>query len=103
MASIVGTENGRVFMRGNDGQLFELVYQSQDGWLTRRIRKLNKSASDFAVFIPAIFNWAGNDPVRMIELDHERNLLYTVTKKNHIEVFFIDVVDFFGRRWESVY
>ncbi len=27
MSSIVGTKKGRIFMRGNDGQLFELVYQ----------------------------------------------------------------------------
>ena len=27
MSSIVGTKTGRIFMRGNDGQLFELLYQ----------------------------------------------------------------------------
>jgi nuclear pore complex protein Nup155 len=27
MSSIVGTEYGRIFMRGNDGHLFELLYQ----------------------------------------------------------------------------
>jgi nuclear pore complex protein Nup155 len=86
MSSIIGTTKGRIFMRGNDGQLYELVYQAQDGWLTRKIRKLNKSASSIAVFIPSIFNWAGSDPIRMLALDDVRNLLYSVTKKNHIEL-----------------
>jgi nuclear pore complex protein Nup155 len=86
MSSIVATPKGRIFMRGNDGQLFELVYQAQDGWLTRKIRKLNKSASSIAVFIPSIFNWAGSDPIRMIVLDNDRNLLYSVSKKNSIEL-----------------
>ena len=27
MSSIIGTSKGRIFMRGNDGQLFELLYQ----------------------------------------------------------------------------
>ncbi len=30
MSSIVGTKTGRIFMRGNDGQLFELLYQVFD-------------------------------------------------------------------------
>ena len=86
MSSVIGTDSGRIFMRGNDGQLFELIYQAQDGWLTRRVRKINKSASSIAVFIPSIFNWAGNDPIKLINYDRERNILYTVTKKNQIEV-----------------
>ena len=27
MTSIVGTDNGRIFMCGNDGHLYELIYQ----------------------------------------------------------------------------
>ncbi|KAJ3262349.1 hypothetical protein HK103_002790 [Boothiomyces macroporosus] len=96
MSSIIGTDQGRIFMRGNDGQLFELVYQGDDGWLTRKIRKLNKSGSSLAVFIPSIFNWAGSgkkklmlDPIKLIAFDNDRNALYTVTKNNYIELIYL--------------
>jgi nuclear pore complex protein Nup155 len=75
-------------MRGNDGQLYELLYQAQDGWLTRKMRKISKSASSYASFI-SILNWAGNDPIRKLSLDDARNMLYTVTKKNHIELYYL--------------
>ncbi|KAJ3276818.1 hypothetical protein HDV01_002872 [Terramyces sp. JEL0728] len=89
MCSIIGTDQGRIFMRGNDGQLFELVYQGEDGWLSRKISMINHSGGRFAVFIPSIFNWAGSDPIKLIALDNARNTLYTVTKNNYIELVYL--------------
>ncbi|KAJ3356583.1 hypothetical protein HDU91_005527, partial [Kappamyces sp. JEL0680] len=88
MSSIVGTRHGRIFMRGNDGHLFELLYQAQDGWFTRKVRKVDKSRSSVSVFMPSVFHYImGGDPIKMIQLDDERNILYTVTKRNHVELF----------------
>ena len=55
-------------------------------WFTRKVRKLNKSGSSLSVFLPSMFNWSGLDPIKMITLDDERNILYTVSKNNQIEV-----------------
>ena len=85
MSNIVGTSKGRIFMRGNDGSLYELVYQAQDGWFTRKVYKSNKTTSKMNFLLP--FNIWSSDPIRSITLDNDRNLLYTVSKRNEIEVF----------------
>ena len=85
MSSIVGTSEGRIFMRGNDGNLYELIYQAQDGWFRRKIYKENKSLSKMNILLP--FNLWSGDPIHSITLDNERKLLYTVSKTNQIEVF----------------
>jgi nuclear pore complex protein Nup155 len=43
MLKIVGTSTGRIFLGGNDGSLNEVQYQAEDGWFTRKCRKLNYS------------------------------------------------------------
>jgi nuclear pore complex protein Nup155 len=56
MLSISSTRNGRVFMAGGDGSLYEFVYQSEDGWFNRKCRLVNHS-STISKFTPSFFNF----------------------------------------------
>jgi nuclear pore complex protein Nup155 len=55
---VVGTDEGRVFMLGSDNNVHELAYQAEEGWFSRKIRKLNHSASALTqVIVPPFLKW----------------------------------------------
>ena len=56
--SIVGTNNGRIFMAGKDGCLYELAYQADDGWFSRKCRKINHSKSTLSFLVPSFLNFS---------------------------------------------
>jgi nuclear pore complex protein Nup155 len=47
MSKIKGTKEGRIFLCGEDGNLYELVYEKEDTWLNKKIRKINHSQKYF--------------------------------------------------------
>ena len=58
MISVQGTNSGRIFMVGNDGNLYHLEYQTDEGWFTRKMRKTNLSAGPVTRFIvPPFLKW----------------------------------------------
>ena len=55
MTSVVGTSSGRIFMSGaQDGNLYEIVYQSKEGWFSRKCSLINHSAGGMGSFLPSI-------------------------------------------------
>lgn len=56
MSVIRGTANGRIFLGGRDGCLYEVVYQAENGWFTRKCKKVNHSSSALSFFIPSFLN-----------------------------------------------
>ena len=56
--SIVGTHNGRIFMAGKDSCLYELAYQADDGWFSRKCRKINHSKSTLSFLVPSFLNFS---------------------------------------------
>lgn len=86
MTQIEGTSAGRIFMRGSNGQLYELVYQAQDGWLTRKIRKVNLSTSSLSLLVPEFLRWRPEDYVSKFVIDDDRHVLYILTNDNQIQV-----------------
>lgn len=89
MIAICGTSNGRIFMCGRDGCVYELVYQSQDGWFTRKCRKLNHSSSKLHALLPSFVFGGGDDPIVDVISDNTRtpNLLITLSRSSEIQVF----------------
>ncbi|XP_013406007.1 nuclear pore complex protein Nup155 [Lingula anatina] len=87
--SISGTESGRIFMTGKDGCLYELAYQAEDGWFSRRCRKINHSTSSLSFLVPSFlnFSFAEDDPLIQISIDESRHILYTRSEKGTIQVF----------------
>ncbi|KAJ2157947.1 hypothetical protein GGF46_004135 [Coemansia sp. RSA 552] len=89
MTSIVGTESGRIFMSGNDGGLYEFVYQSEDGWLTRKARKVNLTSTIATYFIPTFLTSRHDTPALSMAVDSERRLLYVVLQDASIKMYWL--------------
>ncbi|KAJ1341759.1 hypothetical protein BSLG_003654 [Batrachochytrium salamandrivorans] len=87
MTSIVGTDTGRIFMRGNNGQLYELEYESQDGWLVRKIRKINRTSSGIISFIPTFLLLRSENAVKFVTVDNSLGALYIISPKNDISIY----------------
>lgn len=91
MLKVVGTNNGRVFMTGRDGSLNELLYQPEEGWFSRKCRKLNHTASKFTTFIPSFLRFQTEESLENIEVDGHRNILYTISASNALTVYDLGV------------
>ena len=53
MSSVVGTNDGRIFMCGDeDGNLYEFFYQEKEVWFGKRVHLINHSVSGVANFLP---------------------------------------------------
>ena len=51
---VVGLDDGRIFMSGQDGAVYELHYQEKDGWFGKRIQLINHSIGGVQSFLPLI-------------------------------------------------
>ncbi|CAB3242107.1 unnamed protein product [Arctia plantaginis] len=89
MMCVKSTANGRIFMGGKDGCLYEITYQAQLGWFGKHCRKVNHSTSTLSFLVPTFLSAAlyDEDPIVKIEVDNSRHILYTLTEKGCIEVF----------------
>ncbi|XP_060081127.1 nuclear pore complex protein Nup155-like [Ylistrum balloti] len=87
--NIIGSDNGRIFMAGKDGCLYELAYQADDGWFSRKCRKINHSTSTLSFLIPSFlnFSFSEDDPLVQLSLDQSRHILYARSEKGTIQVF----------------
>ncbi|KAK9723027.1 hypothetical protein K7432_002235 [Basidiobolus ranarum] len=92
MTSIIGTENARIFMCGSDGNLYELTYQAEEGWFTKKCYLINHTSSPYSslipTFVPTIFR-SPEDPIVFMALDGMRNILYALTRQSNIEVIYL--------------
>lgn len=51
---IKGTEDGRIFLGGSDGSLYEITYQADGGWFGSKCWKTNHSTAAFSFLVPKI-------------------------------------------------
>uniref|UniRef100_A0A669PJP2 Nuclear pore complex protein Nup155 n=1 Tax=Phasianus colchicus TaxID=9054 RepID=A0A669PJP2_PHACC len=89
ISSITSTDNGRIFLAGKDGCLYEVAYQAEAGWFSQRCRKINHSKSTLSFLIPSLlqFTFSEDDPVVQIAIDNSRNILYTRSEKGVLQVY----------------
>uniref|UniRef100_A0A2P2HZZ0 Nuclear pore complex protein Nup155-like n=1 Tax=Hirondellea gigas TaxID=1518452 RepID=A0A2P2HZZ0_9CRUS len=87
LMTVKGTMDGRLFMGAKDGDLWELSYQAEDGWFSRKCQKVNHSKSTLASFLPSFLTLAEEDSVVQIEVDESRHILYTLSEQGSISVF----------------
>lgn len=76
MTSIVSSDNGRIFMAGGDGNLYELVYGTSDGWFNRRCRKVC-IAGQLGRLVPRVLRFGTPDSLKQVLVDDSRHILYT--------------------------
>ncbi|XP_053153166.1 nuclear pore complex protein Nup155 [Hemicordylus capensis] len=89
LLTITSTENGRIFLAGKDGCLYEVAYQAEAGWFSQRCRKINHSKSTLSFLVPSLFQFtfSEDDPIVQIAIDNSRNILYTRSEKGVIQVY----------------
>jgi nuclear pore complex protein Nup155 len=86
---IEATRDGRIFIAGTDGHLWEIVYQAEEGWFTSRTRKICQTAGFGELILP---NMWGNtvETIEQIAIDDSRKLVYTLGSKGTIKTFFLN-------------
>ncbi|KAJ2746719.1 hypothetical protein GGI20_001140 [Coemansia sp. BCRC 34301] len=89
MTSICGTADGRVFMSGNDGALYEFAYQAEDGWLTKRAKKVNLTATIASYFMPTFLGLRRDTAALSMVVDDERRLAYVLLQDASVKVFWL--------------
>ncbi|KAI8323592.1 nucleoporin-domain-containing protein, partial [Martensiomyces pterosporus] len=89
MTSIAGTRDGRVFMSGNDGGLYEFVYQSEDGWLSKKARKVNLTSTIASYFVPTFLTTRRDTPALSMAVDDDRRLLYVLLQDSSVKVYWL--------------
>ncbi|KAI8328234.1 Nup133 N terminal like-domain-containing protein [Chlamydoabsidia padenii] len=82
--SIMGTNIGRVFMTGSDGNVWELVYKSDEGWFTSQCYKMNHTGDRMKLFFGGI-----HDPCVSIALSNDGHVLYQLTQRSTIKVSYL--------------
>ena len=58
MVDIESTPTGRLFLAGRDGCLYEIAYQAEDGWFSRKCRKINHSVSMASYLVPSFLSFS---------------------------------------------
>lgn len=84
---LAGTDDGRIFLGGNDGCLYEIVYQAEDGWFSRKCKKVNHSYSLLSYVTPAFLTFSEQEPIVQLEIDNSRGFLYAKTEKSSIQLY----------------
>ncbi|KAG4305935.1 hypothetical protein PORY_000845 [Pneumocystis oryctolagi] len=86
---IEGTSDGRIFFSGKqDDSIYEILYQADDGWFSKRCSKINHTGTIIDKFIPKglWFDWK-NETIQQLVMDNSRNLLYALTSKSSIRAY----------------
>ncbi|THH34060.1 hypothetical protein EUX98_g164 [Antrodiella citrinella] len=88
MTSVIGTDEGRIFMCGNqDGNLYELHYQEKEGWFGKRVQLINHSVAGVQSLIPRLTATRAEDRITSLVWDPYRRCFYTLTANNTISVY----------------
>ncbi|XP_055712815.1 nuclear pore complex protein Nup154-like isoform X2 [Phlebotomus papatasi] len=92
--AIEGTADGRIFLGGRDGSLFELQYQAESNWFGRRCKKVNHSQSLVSYMVPGFLKiFSENYAVAHIAIDNSRQMLYVLFEKGAIEAWELEYND----------
>ena len=90
LLQMVGTPQGRVFMAGADGFLYELTYGTTRGWLDtyRTCAKRNRSRKrEVALHFLYSAVYDAADPILDMTFDAERRILYTLSRASTIQMY----------------
>ncbi|KAG6885845.1 hypothetical protein C0993_008808 [Termitomyces sp. T159_Od127] len=81
MMSVIGTEDGRIFMCGaQDGCLYELHYQENESWFGKRIQIINHSVSGVSSLLPRFTALSAEEKIILLVVDNGRKCFYAMTK-----------------------
>ena len=58
MMCVEGTPEGRLFLGGKDGCLYEMTYQARDGWFSKKCQLVNQSVSALSFLVPSFLSFS---------------------------------------------
>eukprot|EP01025_Chloroclados_australasicus_P051758 TRINITY_DN6033_c0_g3_i1.p1 TRINITY_DN6033_c0_g3~~TRINITY_DN6033_c0_g3_i1.p1 ORF type:complete len:1374 (-),score=127.37 TRINITY_DN6033_c0_g3_i1:632-4753(-) len=87
MSKVKGTANGRIFVGGSNGHLYEIMYRTNDTWMTSRCYKICCTKNLISSLVPSI--WKTASAIDQIVIDEERFLIYTLNQLSHIQAFYM--------------
>lgn len=87
ISCVEGSDDGRIFLGGRDGCLYEVCYQAESNWLGKRCKKVNHSQGLLSYVLPGFLKGFSEDPITKMSIDNQRNMLYVLTEKGAIEAW----------------
>ena len=90
MVSVCGTQDGRLFLAGSDGNIYELSYQDQSDWFTSKCKKINRTASPLSYVVPTFLRSSPSRAcVVKLSYDASRHVIYGLTENSTIHVYWL--------------
>ena len=86
MSSVCATSEGRIFMGGEDGHIYELMYSVGDNWMNKRCSLVCHSKNLLNMVIPSFLR-GSPCPIEQLIIDEERGIMYARTRTSGIQVF----------------
>lgn len=88
VSCIEASSTGRIFFAGKiDTHIYELSYQAEEGWFTRRCSKINHTGSAIDNFMPSALISRSSETIVQICIDDSRKILYTLSSKSTIRAY----------------
>ncbi|KAF4518377.1 hypothetical protein B566_EDAN007105 [Ephemera danica] len=87
VSATLGTPCGRIFQGAEDGCLYEITYQGNEGWFGKSCRRVNHSQGTLSFLVPSFLSFSERDGISQLELDPSRNLLYALTKRGAVRAY----------------
>ena len=117
LTTIKGTKDGRIFLSsstnaltpggiGGDGCLYELNYQSAEGWFSKRCSLTNLTSGSIITkaviptFLRSLSAVSNKEWIISIQVDDARGLLYTLLRNCTIEMYQMTSTNG-GRNWDG--
>ena len=69
---------GRLFLAGKDGCLYEITYQAEDGWFSKKCRKINHSVSMVSYLVPSFLSFS-EEGMFLVNVGPKRYLLHSLS------------------------
>ncbi|KAJ6248994.1 nuclear pore complex protein nup155 [Anaeramoeba flamelloides] len=83
---IKGTIDGRIFLAGHDGNLYEFEYNTESSFFKKKCSLINRT--NFSINnISGVLQFFSKSPIIQIAIDNSRRILYTLSKNSTIQVF----------------
>ncbi|KAJ9533902.1 hypothetical protein QJQ45_026986, partial [Haematococcus lacustris] len=90
MTRVVCSPQGRIFLGGADGHLYELQYAAADSWGRKRctkVRLTGRLQQLLPSFLPGVLGLGSSGAVDQLVLDNERHILYCHTQAGVLQAF----------------
>ncbi|PRW05942.1 nuclear pore complex Nup155 isoform B [Chlorella sorokiniana] len=89
MVSVASTADGRIFLGGADGHLYELQYSASDSWRSKRCQKICHTGGLRQLLPSFLPSFLFGSPSALVDIccDDQRHILYTRSQASMLQVF----------------